>query len=430
MQTQRQLTEYSQKRLEATKPKPPIIPQKNDLDFFNLMELNTGEGVRALRRYLPPLNHDDNVIQMPSLYYPQISQILDAYEHFAKGGAFYTPNSFKSWTAQKTAICGVKSCFMDIDFLDDEIIPADTRMQLIRMILNDAKLPEPTAWIDSGTGMHLYYILDETVPINSPIMIRLFERIHEEFITRFNQSIGAITSISLKADFKRKNINSQMRLPCTWNGRNKCTVHQINSSHTYDIDYLMDYMPDKKEKAHRSQISASKDKSNIRKIVTPNTLNVSRVHDLLLLAELRNYDMRGQRNEWLHILASQYVHHASEEWQAEIYKANNMLVEPLADKEIETIIKSAERHEYLYKNKTIVNKLSITKDEMQHMQIIKPMTAREKREQERADKRAKKKARNKEIKRLYAEGMNKSQIAKTLKVSRPTINKILKGEEL
>lgn len=424
---------YIEERLRLIKPKPEIMPTDLDIQFMLAMELN--QGVHACFQYLRGFSHVPNhseVIMLPATYSKHISDFIT--NQTVRSGVYFTPNGFKHHSTKKAEFLTVKSAFLDIDFAKDKIMSVNKRIDLTKLVLIEANLPYPTAIIDSGHGLHLYYIFKDEVYDNTSnkIFSRMLERIHHEFIQRFNHAIPKVTDQTFEADPAAANANRNLRLPVSWNATIPVHCVEFRKDHFVDFDYLFDdFMPEydqlkvKRAKAARKKGTPKK----IKRINSINALNVQRVADLLTLLKLRQYDLPGIRNEYLHILACQYHLHALDNWEPEVYRTNSLLVDPLPDREVKGIIKSAKRGSYTYKNKTIINKLSITSAELKHMNMNE-MTAREARETQRQNQRYKKKERNQQILHLFKKGMSKAAIAREVGASRPTVHKIIKEQQI
>lgn len=424
---------YNQERLKLLPNKGKIKATKDDMKFFDSMTIENG--VRAIRQYLAPIEGHkthDSLTQLPQFYAKNFDELLEFYQE--KGGAYYSPNGFKKHSTAKNNILTIKSAFLDIDFDAEFPLWIGEKLQIVEMTLKQASMPFPTAIIDSGYGLHLYYIFEEPKFDNSKdkVIARLLERINTYLVSKFNETIEKITDLNIIADPIATNSNRLLRLPTTWNGKNEVHCIQFDESKLYPTlddfveDYLDNYDSEKVERAKKARQNAQKqNKNKISKMINVNTLNVSRINDLETLAKLRYYDLKGQRNEFLHIYACQYVHHALDDWQEEVYKMNSKLVQPLRTNEVKSIIKSAERRQYLYKNKTIIDKLRIDDDELKYMQMDR-VTAREKRKVERQRRRDKKRKRDKRIILAYQSGETQTAIARQEGIARKTVYNRLK----
>ena len=109
---------------------------------------------------------------------------------------------------------------------------------------------------------------------------------------------------------------------------------------------------------------------------------------------------------------------------------NQQFKRPLTKREIDRkVLKYAKAHYYKLKNTTFIEWLDITTEEQHQLTTIISLTVKRERDKQRKHRRtaAKKQARDTKIQALYAEGLNKSEIAKRMHVSRPTVIKVLKS---
>lgn len=426
------LKPYVKERLALIKPKPEIMPTDLDIDFMLAMELKNG--VHACLQYLRGFQHiprHANVIMLPVRYSKHLSDFI--LDQQIRSGVYFTPNGFKYHSAKKADFLTVKSAYLDIDFPKDVFITTDQRVALTKLVLDEANLPFPTAIVNSGHGLHLYYIFKEEVYDNTADkqFARMLERIHSEFVRRFNVSVPLVTDQTMKADSAATNANRKLRLPASWNGDQIVHCVEFHADHFVDFTYLFsEYMPAYDPlKVKRAKEARDTPKSKkVTRFTTPNALNVSRVNDLLTLLKLRNYNLPDMRNEFMHILSAQYNLHALDNWEPEIHRVNDLLTDPLTLREVEGIIKSVKRGKYRYKNKTIITKLAITSDELKHM-IMNEITAREVRENKRQARRDKKKQRDAQIVKLFQSGVSKAEIARHVGTSRPTVHKVITNHE-
>ncbi len=389
------------------------------------MELNEDhQGVRVLRQFQRPLKEGGHPLGFAGKFKPEIVQLVELIAPEATS-AYYSPNTFKKHHAQKKSVCTVTSVFLDIDINTEEVAAVEHRINIVEEILKIAGLPIPTAIIDSGSGLHLYYIFDEHLFVNNPKIISLIERLQGVMIDLFNSAAKQFKD-DIYADNSRKNINGLLRIPCSRNKGREVHCVQFNAGAFTDHQTLIDdllppYDPTKVEKAAyaRKQAKAGK---NIKQISNLNTLNVARVNDLLKLLKLRNYDLPNLRNTFLHILASQLVHHATNNKLEMLSEANDSLLRPLNQKKVNIIWTSAQRGEYLYKNRTIIEKLHITSVELKNLNQLTPLTQKEKRQLKKEEKKARKQL---VITLIQAEKTNNEIVEKT-GVSKRTIQRIRK----
>ncbi len=107
------------------------------------------------------------------------------------------------------------------------------------------------------------------------------------------------------------------------------------------------------------------------------SLYIERIHDLIKLCELRNYDLRGER-ECLLFLYRYYTCYFSDdpvEALNNIIDLNNKFVYPLKKREVTNATRSAEKayksgKVYKYRNETLIEMLHISREEQQELSTI------------------------------------------------------------
>lgn len=398
-----------------------VKPNELDKRYFNLMDdQESNNGVYALF---------EQYESQPVVSYGKSIKELHSRLDFI-GDAFYTPNKFKSWNMGKENLLTLNSAFIDIDLEKGVHLDPAHKINIWEMILKESKLPRPTVVVDSGNGMHIYYLLKKPIQDNSQIgqFKRMLERINQVYAQKINEAIKNTVNIPLYADMAATNSNRLLRLPATKNGTKTSHVIQFNPNDRYSVNELLEPLPDydksKTRAYNQAKYGKKSDDNQILYISNIKRLNKNRVNDLFKLAELRNYNLGNQRNNFFHILTSQAMHREIElhAWLPEVYELNNQLTDPLSEKELQTIINSSEKGMYLYRNSTLTEKLDITDAEINELITIRRTSRRERREQARAER----KNRNELINQLHQRGMSITNIAKEVGVSRPTVYNNLK----
>jgi len=95
----------------------------------------------------------------------QLLAIIDDFEK-QKLNVFVTPNTFKSYSRMADNALYARSFFIDLDVGDDEKKYASQSIALdtLNKFVEDRELPPPVI-INSGGGVHAYWIFDEDIPI-------------------------------------------------------------------------------------------------------------------------------------------------------------------------------------------------------------------------------------------------------------------------
>ncbi|MCU5975364.1 hypothetical protein, partial [Clostridioides difficile] len=103
-----------------------------------------------------------------------------------------------------------------------------------------------------------------------------------------------------------------------------------------------------------------------------------RILDLVKLCELRNYDVKGQREIILFLYRYYLCYFYEDEQKAleDVLELNKEFIQPLSEKELIMATNSAEKvfkskdKQYKYKNETLIELLEISEYEQIHMKII------------------------------------------------------------
>lgn len=102
------------------------------------------------------------------------------------------------------------------------------------------------------------------------------------------------------------------------------------------------------------------------------TLVKKRLADLEKLLELRDADIEGCRNNFLFIYGSTHFKYYSdiEDTSHKLYELNRFFSEPISESELESTIKSIEKHNYTkFTNEYIMNVLQITEEESKELSL-------------------------------------------------------------
>lgn len=222
-------------------------------------------------------------------------------------------------------------------------------------------VPTPSIIVDSGRGLYLIWKI-EPVPYKA---LPLWKAIEEHFYTRLKD---------FGADRKCLDPTRILRVPESINSKSKSVVNVIWDYKTnYSLRFIQeDYLPELTPK--------EKKKGRPKKIVSiyrERSLYIERIKDLLKLCELRDYDLRGEREYilFLYRYYSCYFTNDADEALSNIIELNNKFVYPLKRREVISATKSAETAYnkgklYKYKNDTLIEILHITDEEQKQLSTI------------------------------------------------------------
>lgn len=377
---------------------------------------------------------------------------------------FITPNSSYNGKRGTQNIRQLRALYIDLDHKDYGF--NDLVYRTWGLVL-EGKIPEPSMVVSSGRGAHLYWRIE-----HAPYQALATWQELEDYLYYQLKVIGA--------DRKATDAARVLRLPDTINSRNDevCRVMLIDDKITYSMYELREKYLKWKPKVLNTEVIKEKINGDIKeqKVVhffTSYTLHMARIEDILTLCESRQYNIKGYRNMILHCYA--YWLGVTLRDLAEINilvtKLNNKLKDPISDSELRAILRCVpkaiekfmsyeqglrsgevkrvskgmrNKGGYWYKNETLIERLDITREEQEHLKTIIDSKEKYRRNADEINKknkeRQKVKRRNKngltkreqnklelikQIKILKNKGLNNTQIAKVLKVTRVYVSRLL-----
>lgn len=397
------------------------------------------------------LTKEQNV-KIENLRYEDLNEIENKYE--GQEDIFITPNTMYIPKRQVKNIRQLRALFQDIDCEKIGLEKAET-VYLIWILYYDDKIPKPSLVVDSGRGLHVYWII-ENAPYGA---LQTWQELQDYLYYQLKH---------LGADKKAIDGARVLRLPDTINKRSKthCTV-----LHSEDIVYSMYDLREKylnyKEKS--KQLKIQETKNTDRKVIhnrffNSYSLHMTRAEDLETLCKLRNYDVKGHRNMIIHCYAYWKGIYIRDEFDLEndVIELNNSFKEPLKDSEIRTIVRSVgkaidkfieyeqglrngedkrvtkgmrDKGGYWYKNETLIERLEITEKEQKHLKTIIGINEKYKRNNERRTPRnenglTKKEQELKDLQmqvlELKEQGLSLRSISKELNISLGKVQRLIK----
>lgn len=223
-------------------------------------------------------------------------------------------------------------------------------------------IPATNYILDSGRGLALIWLINK-VPSKA---IPLWKAI-EEYLYKQLKEFGA--------DRQALDATRILRVPGSINSKSKTVVSIIDEyDYIYDLreiqkEYLPELKPKEKKKGRPKKINY---------IYRERSLYYARIQDITKLCELREYDLRGQR-EIILFLYRYYLCSFTEDVQKaleDVLELNGMFIYPLKENEVIRATRSAEKcyldknKEYKYKNDTLIELLEITEYEETQMSTI------------------------------------------------------------
>lgn len=410
-------------------------------------------------------------------------------------------STFKTGSRRKEFnVKEVKRLFIDMDAHKNPINLDEAKLLSDYMLDNwfdGCDLPEPSYIIFSGRGLQVLFTLDgctnvtEWKPYQTALLNscqKLLEELKHHSLSE--ASIVAVEHDDLKIDIL-KDAARVHRVPNTTNLKSNVAAKFLyaNEDHVYTLNELnTNYeafsdenlvIEEKKKKKKKTQKKTKSepterdvDLSGIdmdeKQGIDPHFFEIidktirPRLSDLETLIRLRNEAGidDGYRNNLIAIAIPALVScgYKNDEVVKEAHRINSLFNKPLKNAEVndwlnsclkkkEIVnadgVKGVSRVYYRFYTNTIIDKLQITKEEQDLMQVLCSEALKKKRSREKqkdiqnanrrevykektADKRKAKEERNKHIHELSADGMSARQIAKQLGVNVSTVSRVLK----
>ncbi len=252
---------------------------------------------------------------------------------------------------------------------------------IIEIIGNEEDLPPWNIWTNSGRGIYLIWLLN--INPNSERFVGDIE------IYRWNSIKRKLCEILRKygADSNGNAPSGILRFPESINTKSNSDVqyHIVDEFYRYTLEQLANQLGVVFEREVFKQTKRIQ-KSFPKKIVTDRkpkkgksgfsqfSLQTARLKDLWKLNQLRNGIEEGKREQSL-FLFSNCVHQiyrltckpiVQEDFYARLQRFNNQFRAPLPDYEVKKFI-TKRKEPYPHRNKTIIENLGISREEMEHM---------------------------------------------------------------
>ncbi|MBJ9792581.1 winged helix-turn-helix transcriptional regulator [Clostridioides difficile] len=359
----------------------------------------------------------------------KINELEDRYSELIdkKVNVYISHNTFYKPQRRIENIKELNAIFIDIDCYNTDYTKEAVKF-FIEKDLNGI-IPNPTMLVDSGRG--LYYVLKlEPVPSKAlPLWYAIQRYIYNQL-----KEFGA--------DAKALDPTRVLRATGTINSKTQTEVEIIDyDGYTYTLKEIQEnYLPELKEKKKKSKGRPKK----VVSLFNEYSLYHARLNDLIKICELRSYDMEGCREVTLFLYRYFTCCFMEDEVQALecTLELNKCFVKPLRDNEVVKHTKSAEtaykNKKYKFKNNTLIDLLGITEEEQKHLKAIigtnekyrrKNIKRNENRRNENGltNRAQEKQDRIYKILELKNKGLNQSEIARDIGISRQAVSKLLKS---
>lgn len=349
-------------------------------------------------------------------------------------------NTFYKPERRVRSVRHLNAFFVDLDYYNKGISKEDV-FHAIEFFIHTDRMVEPTFVIDSGRGLYIIWKIEDVPGIYKQTKA-LYQHI-QEYIYELFKDVGA--------DASAKDIARVLRVPNSLhtkaNKRVKVNYFNPDANYTMSmfqqfVDPFEIYRNKDSEKARNKPVNKRKRKSNIKHLFNIYTLYKARAGDLELLCKLRNYDLDGMRNNILFVY-HYFMLHIHRDEKVALYHTlnlNDRFIDPLPENSVKSYIQSSvrayyehledRRKGYNYKNETLIDLYNITPEEQKQLQTIVSRREKYDRNNKRrtprneaglTKKQQEIKARQDKVKTLHKQGLNPTQIAKNLGVTRQTV---------
>ena len=283
-------------------------------------------------------------------------------QDFDKEDVYISMSTFYKPMRRIETIKEIGNLFIDLDTYNTEFTKTQILMNLEENYFNRS-IPIPSLIIDSGRGLTLGWTI-ERVPY---MALPLWKAIQEYLYSQLKE---------FGADRKALDATRVLRVAGSINSKSGTRVTILEK---YEYKYTLreiqrEFLPDLDE-------NKSKKKGRPKKVVyvhRERSLYQGRILDLVKLCELRNYDVKGQRETILFLYRYYLCYFYEDEQKAleDVLELNKEFIQPLSEKEViratgsaEKVFKSKDK-QYKYKNETLIEILEISEYEQTHMKII------------------------------------------------------------
>ena len=345
-------------------------------------------------------------------------------QDFDKEDVYIAMSTFYKPMRRIETIKEIGNLFLDLDTYNTEFSKTQILMNLEENYFNRS-IPIPNLIIDSGRGLYLIWLIDP-VPYKA---LPLWKAVQEYLYSQLKE---------FGADRKALDATRVLRVAGSINSKSGTRVTILEK---YEYKYTLreiqrEFLPDLDE-------NKSKKKGIPKKVVyvhRERSLYQGRILDLVKLCELRNYDVKGQREIILFLYRYYLCYFYEDEHKAleDVLELNKEFIQPLSEKEViratgsaEKVFKSKDK-QYKYKNETLIEILEISEYEQTHMNIIIGKEEYKRRENIRVKKvyqeqlklqgklteKEKISRRREKIKALLAEGLKQKDICDRLNISK------------
>lgn len=357
----------------------------------------------------------------------------------SRANYYVTHNGFDWKRRQTERVRQLNALFFDLDChganeLECDML-TDQAIVLIEKAVSVGTLPRPNLVVASGRGIHVYYVLERSIPFRckrggekNEKGIALFKRVQAQLADVLAEVIAELHGMTV--DQAVFDVTRVARIPGTFNTRAHRYAFLVFSwEGYYHLPALAFYKPSKQE----SSPSSGTRKPAI--ILNYQPLMMARLNKLMELQEYRGFDCEGTRELMCFVFYNTAVQIYSRSDAAERLKAfNGRFKKALPPSELDGVTKTVdevvnvrgEKGHYILKAESLVRLLALTKEEMDELNFFASKRLIERMEAKRKTKE-RREARNQRIASLYRSGKTQREVAAMVGCCLRTVQSVLKA---
>lgn len=344
---------------------------------------------------------------------------------------YICPNGMKSpYKRTSENLVNIQNIIIDIDSHNSNLTIEELNKHILEFQkkLIDKLLIKPNFINRTGRGIHLWFCIEPCYVALDKICLAVIDMICNHIKEIMKELGEKELSIDKSSSLK---LNGLFRLPYTYNTKaNKWAEGELLHKETPNINTLYKKL---KKSGYKSRYFSNEKKSNQEKKknkkqykfsgkikyndYTPCLIHRKKFMDYLF--KTRDIEI-GSRDIMIFAMYSTVIMLLERE-EAEEYciELNESFKEPLKYSELYTIFKEINKKQHRFTVEKLFDFVNATEEEKEwfYKSTIK--------EEKKAEKRKEKIERNIKVKELYEKGISIVQISKEMKISRPTIYKIL-----
>ena len=340
----------------------------------------------------------------------------------SNGSLYVSVNGFSGDRRRLDSLRQINALFFDLDCHGSSRSQTDNAICNALEIISEAvrieKLPRPTLTVDSGRGLHLYYVLNRSIPYrcsaNGPVnekALGLFRIVQQNLSRALSHLMEPIDCIDV--DEKVFDFTRVSRVPGSYNPAAQRYARLLLSNDSYyDLSDLNVRLGGFAKHVVSPEVGHSPNALFSKKRGDDSPLLRSRLANVISLQALRNFDCEGSRELMCFVFYNTAVQLVGpNDATRQLCSFNSRFTQPLSQAELDSVVRSVDRvvnvrgqrGYYVLSAKRIVEMLALTEQEKIKIRFHTSTRSiiREKAKEATASRRA---SRDKKISNLYRSG--------------------------